>query len=122
MTEERPTAEIEFQGRILHVHMPTAEQLLVWQRTVEQIQRANLNDWNAAQALKAMTRCRVIIDTVLVQEMDREWLDDEMLAGRLGLIEIAGLPAQAIEAFVEEGNREQKRAAKKVAKKAARKK
>ena len=50
-----------------------------------------------------------------------DWLDDEMLEGRLDLMGILPLMTQAIEAFVEAGNREERRAVKKVGKKAVRK-
>lgn len=120
-SEERPTAEVEFLGRTIHVHMPTPEQLLVWQRTVEQLSRAQTAGWNAAQAMNALGRCRKIIDTVIVQQMDKDWLDDEMLEGRLDLMGILPLMTQAIEAFVEVANREDRRAVKKAGKKAVRK-
>src|SRR3990172_8277806 len=120
-TGERPTAEFEFLGRTIHVHMPTPEQLLVWQRTLEQMGRAQMAGWNGAQAMNALGRCRKIIDTVIVLQMDKDWLDDEMLEGRLGLMGILPLMTQAIEAFVEAGNREERRAVKKVGKKAVRK-
>jgi hypothetical protein len=69
----------------------------------------------------------MIIDSVMVHQVDKDWLDDELLAENIGLIETAGIINMAAEAFAEaaeaEGNRETKRAAKKTApaKKAARK-
>lgn len=137
MTEQPPAAtaaaelppelEIPFAGRQFWVKMPTPEQLLVWKRTLRQLQGADVSGWNGEQVMKALERTRLIIDSLLVHEVDKEWLDDEMLAGRLGLMDTAGIINGTVEAFAtaaeQEGNRETRRAAAKktTGKKAARK-
>ena len=129
MTEQEapPELEIEFRGRQMYVRMPSPEQLLVWQRTLKQLQNMEGNDWNAAQVMAALERCRKIIDSLLANHTDIDWLDDEMLAGTLGFQEIAPLITLAVEAYqrasAETGNRDERRAAKKAtpAKKATRK-
>ncbi len=114
-------AEIEFQGREMFVKMPSPEQLLVWKRTLAKLQGAG-EDWNGAQVMAALERARMIIDSVLVHATDVDWLDDEMLAGRIDLKGTSQIIHKAVEAFAETGNREERRAAKKApAKKAARK-
>jgi hypothetical protein len=126
MTDQEtiPEQEIEFQGRKMWVHMPTPEQLLVWKRTLVKLQGADTGGWNGEQAMIALERTRKIIDSVLVNRADVEWLDDEMLAGTATLMDTASIIQMAVDAFVDaaeaEGNRETRRAA--PAKKAARKK
>jgi hypothetical protein len=122
-----PELEIEFAGRTLWVKMPSPEQLLVWKRTLRKLQGADVEGWNGEQVMAALERTRAIIDSVLAHEVDKDWLDDEMLAGTIGLKDTAQLIQMTVEAFASaaeaEGNRETRRAAKKApAKKAARKK
>lgn len=127
--EVMPEQEIEFKGRKLWVKMPSPEQLLVWKRTLKQLQSADVTGWNGEQVMKALERTRLIIDSVLAHDTDKEWLDDEMLAGTVGLMETAAIINGTVEAFAAaaeaEGNRETRRAAAKKAapaKKATRKK
>ncbi len=125
-TAKVPELELPFHGRTLWVKMPSPEQLLVWKRTLVQLQGADVSGWNGEQVMKALERTRLIIDSLLVHDTDKEWLDDEMLAGRLDLMDTAeiinGTVAVFAEAAENEGNRETRRAAAKPAKKAARKK
>lgn len=122
-----PEQEITFAGRTLWVRMPSPEQLLVWKRTLKKLQGADVEGWNAEQVMSALERTRAIIDSVLAHEVDKDWLDDEMLAGTIGLKDTAQIIQMTVEAFASaaeaEGNRETRRAAKKApAKKATRKK
>lgn len=121
-----PEQEIEFAGRKLWVKMPSPEQLLVWRRTMKQLQNADTSGWNGEQAMSALERARKIIDSVLANRMDADWLDDEMLAGNISLMDAAKMIQMTVETFVDaaeaEGNRETRRAVKKApAKKAVRK-
>lgn len=127
--EVMPEQEIEFAGRTLWVKMPSPEQLLVWKRTLRKLQGADVEGWNGEQVMSALERTRAIIDSVLAHEVDKDWLDDEMLAGTIGLKDTAQLIQMTVEAFASaaeaEGNRETRRAAAKKAapaKKATRKK
>lgn len=126
-----PELELPFAGRTLWVRMPSPEQLLVWKRTLVQLQGADVSGWNGEQVMKALERTRKIIDSLLVHDVDKEWLDDEMLAGTIGLMDTAGIINGTVELFAdaaeaekaENGTRAERRAAKKApAKKAARKK
>lgn len=125
-----PELEIEFMGRTLWVRMPKPEQLLVWKRTLRQLQSAEVEGWNAEQVMTALERTRRIIDTVLVNSVDVTWLDDEMLDLRLDLKSMAEIINKTVEAYAEaaerekaeDGTRAERRAAKKTTgKKAARK-
>lgn len=105
MTEqtENPAAElelpIEFQGRELYVHMPTPEQLLVWRRVLQRLQRVETAELTGIEVLNALERFRLIIDSLVANPKDIDWLDDEMLAGRLGIKELAPLITLSVEAF-----------------------
>jgi hypothetical protein len=111
-----PELEIDFKDRKIWVKMPSPEQLLVWKRTLVQLQGADVKGWNGEQVMRALERTRLIIDSVLAHQTDKDWLDDEMLAGTIGLMETAALINLTVEAFAtaaeEEGNRETRRAAK----------
>jgi hypothetical protein len=126
--ETIPEQEIEFAGRTLWVKMPSPEQLLVWKRTLRKLQGAEVQGWNGEQVMAALERTRSIIDSVLAHDVDKDWLDDEMLAGRVGLKDTAQIINATVDAFATaaeaEGNRETRRAAAKKApaKKATRKK
>lgn len=119
-----PEQEIEFHGRMIWVRMPRPEQLLVWKRTLVQLQDADPKDWNAEQVMNSLERLRKILDSLLVHRTDIDWIDDEMLANRLTFKTLAPIVTLTVEAFQTETNRETRRAAKKAApaKKAARKK
>ena len=124
--DQAPEQQIHFAGRDLWVRMPSPEQLLVWKRTLKQLQGANVTGWNGEQVMTALERTRKIIDSLLVNSVDVEWLDDEMLAGNLALMDTAGIINQTVEAFTlaaeTEGDRSTRRAVKKTAaKKATRK-
>lgn len=126
--ETVPELPVQFHGREIYVRLPSPEQLLVWQRTVRQLQGADVASFSGAQAMKTLDRARRIIDSILANDSDKEWLDDEFLEGTIGLMDASRLITLTVEAYAdasqEEGNRETKRAAKKAApaKKATRKK
>lgn len=124
---EMPELPVQFRGREVYVRLPTPEQLLVWQRTVRQLQNADTASFSGAEALRALDRARRIIDSVIANPSDKDWLDDEFLDGTMGLKDAGALITLTVEAFSEaaenEGNRETRRTTKKAApKKAARKK
>ena len=106
---EIPQGEITFRDRPIQVRMPSPEQVLVWKRTMDRIEKSNLNDWNGEQVLAALERTRKIIDSVIVNLVDIDWIDDEMLAGRFGLKEASQIILDALAVFQ---NREQRRTTK----------
>lgn len=119
-----PEREIEFLGRQIWVHMPTPEQILVWQRTAKRLQNFGEEAVSGQQVLQALERLRLIIDSVIIHQVDKDWLDDEMLDRNITMNQAVDLIPQTIEAFAEDDNRASRRAAAKKtppAKKAARK-
>lgn len=105
-TELPPELEIDFLDRKLWVRMPTAEQLLVWKRTLKQLQEAEVRSWNAEQVMIALERTRKIIDSVLVNKADVTWLDDEMLEGTIDLQGTSEIINKTVEAYAEAAERE----------------
>jgi len=118
-----PEREVEFQGRMIWVKMPSPEQILVWQRILKRLQSPEQdNNWNGETVMAALERLRKIIDSIILNRVDIEWLDDEMLDGTIGFREAAGLVTLAMKAFGDSANRADRRAAEKKPKKATRKK
>ena len=65
--------------------------------------------------LAALERARMIIDSLLYDPADIAWLDDEMLAGKVGLKEASEIIIEAMKRMTGQGNRAQRRAAAKKA-------
>lgn len=121
-----PEVEVQFQGRGIWTRMPTPEQLLVWDRTVRNLTEAPPDaSWTSSQVMKALDRLRRIVDTILVNRADIDWLDDQFLDGKLRFKDLAPFIALVVDAFAdaaEEANATSNRAAKRAAKKAPPKK
>jgi hypothetical protein len=118
---------VMFMGREVYCRMPSTEQLLVWQRTVKRLTEAPINaSWTGSEVMSALERLRKIIDSLLANRSDVDWLDDQFLEGTVTFRDLAPFITDVTDAFAEaaeaEGNRETRRAAAKPAKKAARKK
>ena len=123
-----PEVEVQFMGRTIWTHMPSPEQLLVWDRTVRNLTEAPPDEtWTGSQVMKSLDRLRRIVDTILVNKADVEWMDDQFLDGTLTFKGLAPFIALVVDAFAdaaEEANATSNRAARraKPAKKATRKK
>lgn len=110
--DEPEVREITFRERVLLVKMPSPEQLVVWKRIATQIERLNeAPDSSAYSYIKMIDRSRSVIDSVLVSENDKDWLDDLLLEHGLTLNEAMDIIIKTIEAFTPEQNRAEKRAA-----------
>lgn len=116
--------------REIFVRMPTPEQLLVWERTVKRLTQAPVDaSWTGSQVMAALERLRTIVDSLMANSADVDWLDDQFLAKKLDFQGLAPFIANVVTAFQEfaaaqlqaNGTRAEKRAAA-PAKKAARKK
>lgn len=119
MTDQQQAApepevrEITFRDRVLLVKLPTPEQVLVWKRTMTQVEAMEKDPATDGYAMmRLIDRTRRIIDSVLVNEADKEWLDDLMLDGKLPLNEACQVVIMGMEAFgAGANNREERRAA-----------
>jgi hypothetical protein len=103
MTEQQPAGaterEIEFRGRTMWAKLPSDEQILVYSRTLKQLDSPEAQSWNGEQALKALDRTLRIVQAVLVNRLDREWLEDEMLEERITLPDACQIIQLTAEAF-----------------------
>jgi hypothetical protein len=109
-----PEREITFRDRQIWVKPPKPEQLLVWQRTLKRLQEPGLT-WTGESVMAALERLRLIIDSVILNQVDKDWLDDEMLAGKLEMRDTSEIVHLTIDAFNEPANRAERRAATKKA-------
>lgn len=138
MTTEQEEAEVQaiaalelpvmFRDREIFVRYPKPEQILVWQRTVDRLTKsAPDTSWTGSELMAALDRCRKIVDSLLVNRADIDWMDSEFLEGTLEFRDLAPFIGQVVQAFADAANeaapnRAAKRAAKKASpKKAARK-
>lgn len=94
---------ITFRGRQMVVRFPTDAQLMVWKRTMRNLANAENESWDGEQALAALDRAGKIIDSVIVDRADREWLDDLTLDDGLTLVDRAEIIKLTITAFGAEG-------------------
>jgi hypothetical protein len=110
-----PEREITFHDRQIWVKPPKPEQLLVWQRTLKRLQQPGLT-WTGESVMAALERLRLIIDSVILNQVDKDWLDDQMLAGNLEMKDTSEIVHLTIDAFGQPTNRAERRT---TAKKAA---
>jgi hypothetical protein len=117
---------ITFRGREIWTRLPSPEQILVWKRVLHRLQELDDTELTGEALITALDRGRRVIDTLIVNRADKDWLDDQFLDGELTFQDIAPLPTIVAEAFAAaqaaEGNRETRRAGKTTPKKATRKK
>lgn len=121
---EMPSLPITFRGREMYVVMPNPTQLAVWKRILQRLQNTHEADWTAEAVVDSLAKLVRIVETLLVEQVDRSWLEDELLDGTLDFPKLAPIITLATEAFqqaAEGNNRESRRAAAKKtpAKKAA---
>lgn len=118
---------VMFMGREIFSRFPSPEQLIVWQRTIKRLQGVDESaSWTGSEVMAALERLRKIVDTLIVNRADVDWLDDQFLDETVTFQTLAPFITAVVTAFQEfaeaNGTRAEKRAAKKApAKKAARK-
>lgn len=100
---EAPEAEapktIEFLGRTLQVKPPTAEQLLAWERLLVKLEKVAQSDATAETVRALFGRITRIIDSVVVDEEDREWLEDGRMDGTVTIENSSQIVLDALEAY-----------------------
>jgi hypothetical protein len=88
-----------FAGRDLRVVMPRPEQLAIWQRTLSRLGGGDLSTMSGAEVGQLINRSIRIIETVLADEVDREWLEDQLLDGAMTLADAASIVTAALKAL-----------------------
>lgn len=89
---ERPT--IEIRGRHIAVIRPRDEQLIIWNRTVNRL-RALTDDTPRAEVDLLTDRALRVIQSAIADQVDREWLEDQMLDAGMTLLEATTIIAKA---------------------------
>lgn len=96
---DRLTATITFAGRDLPVVMPRPEQLAIWQRTLSRLGNADLTAMTGAEVGQLINRSIRIVETVLADPADHEWLEDQLLDGGMSLADAANIVTAALAAL-----------------------
>jgi hypothetical protein len=106
--EDLPEADVEWNGRTWRVRLPSLEQLTIYRRLNAQFQEIGIAQakpdaapMSLDQATKYFDRALKLITSILVNSADIEWLEDEMLEGRLTLTKASGLMREAFEKLAE---------------------
>jgi hypothetical protein len=90
---------ITFEGRVMEVRMPEAEQIVAWDSLVKRVQRWDPDTATMADAVKFVGRLYLIIESVLVSDDDKDWLEDERIRGNIDLNKAGAIVSDAIKAF-----------------------
>lgn len=102
--DKRPT--VTLKGRVMLVGLPAPEQLDITIEAYEELSTLSKADVDAlseddqtklsARGRRLLRRCRNGAMAVLLDEEDREWILDEMVAGRVTLNDVARLLPEAL--------------------------
>lgn len=121
---DQVTAEIPviFRDREIYARMPSPEQMLVWQRILDRLTNAPPDEsWTGSQVMASLERLRKIVDSIIVNNVDIEWIDDMFLSRELTFQDLAPFITLVVEQFAERaGNRSERRSVKKAIRKADR--
>lgn len=112
-----PPKEIIVEGHEIAVKMPTAEQLMAWQATLEAIAALQVTAGEFEKVRTQIDRFYRIAAGLFVHDADREWLEEARLDGLVSLEKesVLGMVTAVVEAYKDElanaGNRADRRAA-----------
>jgi hypothetical protein len=101
-TVKASTDTITFRGRELTVRLPDDGVLAVWDRTARRyadITQGQLDAMSRDEQGRLLGRLLGVIRSVLAEEGDRDWLEDELLETDLNLAGAAQIVTLAIEHF-----------------------
>lgn len=98
--DERKT--IVFQKRTIAVRLPTPDQLVAFRRVFARLESARATEMDGERALALLERAAKVVDTVIADEVDRDWLDDQRLEGAATTEDIMPIIINAISAYGDE--------------------
>lgn len=81
---EPATAEhktITFLGRKMAVKLPTPDQIVAWESLLRRLKALDPETATGEQALKLLSRSNKIVDSMIVSDDDKEWLEDGRIEG-----------------------------------------
>lgn len=97
---------VQFKGRTIVVKCPTEEQIFAWERLLTKMESMAKEAATVDTARILLNRCNKIIESVIAEDDDREWLEDGRLDGTITLQESAQIVVDALKAFEKEVSKE----------------
>jgi hypothetical protein len=97
---------VSFQGREIPVKCPTEEQIFAWERLLTKMESMAKEAATVDSARILLNRCNKIIDSVVANEEDREWLEDGRLDGTVNLKDAAKIVVDALALYETELGKE----------------
>jgi hypothetical protein len=94
---------VTFQGREIKVKLPTPEQLLAWERLLAKLEKVSKEAATVDSLKTILNRVTRIIDSVVVSEDDREWLEDGRMDGTVTIENASTIVLDALKAYEEDG-------------------
>lgn len=94
---------VSFQGRDVKVKLPTPEQLLAWERLLGKLEKVSKEAATVDSLKTILNRVTRIIDSVVVEEADREWLEDGRMDGTVTIENASQIVLDALKAYEEAG-------------------
>lgn len=97
-TTDKVADTVELAGRSIQVQSPEPEQLVMWQRIARRVTglTPDAATEDPARVMRMLDQMITIIRSVMVDSADGDWLEDELLAGRLSFEKAAAFVAEAI--------------------------
>lgn len=96
-TVQRET--ITFMGRKLAVRLPSAEQLIAWDSLTKRVQRQDPETVTMADAVKFTSQLYTIIESVMVEPDDVDWLWELRAQEKINLEKASEIITEALKAF-----------------------
>lgn len=117
-----PTGMITFRGRVMAFQRPSPDQLAVWKMIADRAQRIGRDlatpkpcpdcqgkgcdecqgtgSAHTVTIFKLFNRAMAIVSSVLLDEADKDWLEDELIAGRVDVRAASEIVNLAVAAMV----------------------
>lgn len=99
-TYDVATETVTFRGRTMKVVQPEPEQLVVWQLTVRRLEGIE-SVTTTEQATTLIGRALRVIQSVLANDVDRDWVEDQILDKKLDLTGAVPIVITALTMFNE---------------------
>lgn len=117
-----PAGTITFRGRVMLYHRPTPDQLAMWKRIAERAEASGRDfatpkpcpacegkgceacqgtgSAHTATILRLFDRAMNIITSLIADEADRDWLEDELIAGHFQLQDASEIIRLTVDAMI----------------------
>lgn len=94
-----PERLITFRERQMVVTFPSPDKLLVIKRSAARIAAMPENDWTAPEVMRAAEQAYRVVESLLADRADREWIEDQIMDGAMDLEQSMEIIRLALEAF-----------------------